>query len=123
MTNAESKTLRLAGLLVCLSVSSASAEDPRGRYMFGIGRLSCATWLSSPQNRLAGESWLLGFWSGLNTFNTQDSAVGSRTDGEGVIAEVRKVCDKSPSKSLNDAVESVYFSMAKGQYAPRGLSE
>jgi hypothetical protein len=110
------KRLAIGIVLACLSGALASAQDARGRYMFGIGRSSCATWQSSLRYRYEGEAWILGFWSGLNSFNTQDSAVGSQTDGEGVIAEVKKVCDKGPSTSLSDAVEVVYFSMAKGQY-------
>ena len=65
----------------------------------GIGRMSCAYWLSEPVNE--GEGWILGFWSGLNYANAR--TIGQHTDGEGIITEVRKVCATRPSMTLAGA--------------------
>jgi hypothetical protein len=81
-------------------------------YMFGIGLKSCAYWQSSPATVDEGRSWIVGHWSGLNTFNNQNHTVGSKTDGEGIIGEVKRVCDSRPSISLSNAVLSVYTAMA-----------
>jgi hypothetical protein len=41
--------------------------------------------------------------------------VGSRTDGDGIAAEVKKVCEGQPSMSLSEAVLKVYNAMAEGK--------
>ena len=48
----------------------------------GIGRMSYAHWLSTNDKRLQGESWLLGFWSGMNAADgapSSDVGHGKRT--------------------------------------------
>jgi hypothetical protein len=52
----------------------------------------------------------LGFWSGLNLANAR--TVGQHTDGEGIIAEVRKVCATRPSMTLVNATFAAYSEMA-----------
>jgi hypothetical protein len=80
----------------------------------GIGRMSCAHWLYSNIDKFdEGRAWLLGFWSGLNHLNeTNHHKVGHHTDSEGIIAEVRKVCETRPSMTLGVATVTVYFEMA-----------
>jgi hypothetical protein len=96
-------------------VSTAALSRPAERVALaqqvlitGIGRMSCAHWLSQSVNE--GEGWILGFWSGLNYANTR--TVGQRTDGEGIITEVRKACATRPSMTLVGATFTVYSEMA-----------
>jgi hypothetical protein len=73
--------------------------------------MSCSHWLSQSFNE--GEGWILGFWSGLNFANAR--TVGQHTDGEGIIAEVRKVCAARPSMALLNATFTSYSEMASAQ--------
>ena len=86
---------------------SALAQPPQA-LIAGIGRMSCAHWLSQSFNE--GEGWILGFWSGLNFANAR--TVGQHTDGEGIIAEVRKVCATQPSMTLVKATFTASSEMA-----------
>jgi hypothetical protein len=78
-------------------------------YLVGIGRLSCAHWLSTPETKRAGIDWILGYWSGANAWRHPGSnTVGSSTDGEGILAEVNKECAAHPSEALIWAANAVY---------------
>ena len=79
------KILTTARLVLWLMVEPALAQQV---LITGIGRMSCAHWLSQSVNE--GEGWILGYWSGLNFANAR--TVGQHTDGEGIITEVRKAC-------------------------------
>jgi hypothetical protein len=102
--------LTTALLILWLMVEPALAQQER-ILIAGIGRMSCTYWLSQSVNE--GEGWILGFWSGLNYANTR--AVGQHTDGERMIAEVRKVCATRPSMTLAGATVTVYSEMASTQ--------
>jgi hypothetical protein len=93
-------------LVLWLMVEPALAQQQQV-LITGIGRMSCAYWLSEPVNE--GEGWILGFWSGLNYANAR--TVGQHTDGEGIITEVRKGCATRPSMTLAGATFTVYSEM------------
>jgi hypothetical protein len=101
-------------LVLWLMVEPALAQQQQV-LITGIGRMSCAYWLSEPVNE--GEGWILGFWSGLNYANAR--TVGQHTDGEGIITEVRKVCASRPSMTLAGATFTVYSEMANSETANR----
>ena len=52
----------------------------------------------------------MGFWSGLNraTGINRMRVVGSTTDGDGIIEEVRKLCKEQPSLKISSATYEVY---------------
>ena len=78
--------------------------------MFGIGRMSYAHWLSTNDKRLQGESWLLGFWSGMNAADGAPSSdVGHGTDGLGILGEVTLICRAHPSERLGEATMEAYY--------------
>ena len=90
-----------------------SGQEPKGQALItGIGRMGCAHWLSS-QSLNEDEAWILGFWSGLN--HAKARTVGQHTDGEAIIAEVRKVCAARPSMPLADATFTAYSEMESTQ--------
>jgi hypothetical protein len=80
---------------------------------YGMGNQSCASWTDNPAATVAGDQWILGYWSALNLVNTTNKSVGSKTDGEGVLGEVRLYCQQHPSMLINAAVSDVYVRMAK----------
>jgi hypothetical protein len=45
----------------------------------------------------------MGAWSGMNFANEDEHEVGSFTDGFGILAEVKKVCQEQPSNSVASA--------------------
>jgi hypothetical protein len=103
----------LAASVLWLMVDAAlaqapSGQEPKGQALItGIGRMSCAHWLSQSFNE--GEAWILGFWSALN--HAKARMVGQHTNGEGIIAEVRKVCAGRPSMTLVGAAFTAYSEM------------
>jgi len=111
MTPVRRGTILSAALLALwLMVEPAWAQQQQA-LITGIGRMSCAYWLSQSFNE--GESWILGFWSGLNHAGAR--TIGRHTDGPGIIAEVRKVCATRPSMTLVGATFTAYFEMASTQ--------
>lgn len=93
--------------LFLLCAGRAVAAGPSGEsYYYGIGRLSCATW--TPTTGSSEQNWLFGFWSALNETNPINRAVGSRTDGAGIVEEVRKVCRDDPSLDVGYATARAY---------------
>src|SRR5262245_36344307 len=109
--------LILAASVLWLMVEAAlaqapSGQEPRGQALItGIGRMSCAHWLSQSFNE--GEAWILGFWSGLN--HAKARTVGQHTNGEAIIAGVRKVCAARPSMPLVGATFTAYSEMESTQ--------
>ena len=96
-------------LALWLMIGSALAQRPQ-TLIAGIGgQINCSQWLRS-ESIVEGDAWVLGFWSGLNYANVR--TVGQHTDGEGIIAEVRKVCAARPSMVLLNATFTVYSEMA-----------
>ena len=95
--------------------SDLHAEETSSVYIVGAGLDSCATWQSSPLNFNDGSAWIFGFWSGLNTLHAKNHLVGSLLDGEGIVAEVKKICGARPSMNLTDAVIEVYSRMARAK--------
>jgi hypothetical protein len=88
------------------------AAQPINVYFYGIGLRSCAFWQQNPRNASEGEAWIFGFWSATNA-NNNNHYVGSKTDGPGIIAEVRKTCALRPSATLGQAVADTYAAMER----------
>jgi hypothetical protein len=99
------------GLAAMLPLGVAHAQSD---YLAtGIGIQSCAFWLSDPRRENEGIAWLYGFWTGANMMNQRDRHLGSGTDSEGRVAEVKKLCSTKPSMSLVDAAANAYAGMAR----------
>ena len=105
--------VRTAVIAMSVMVSwPALAQNPmstESAYMYGIGRSSCGNWLSQPEHESEGETWILGYWSGLNVLNARSHLVGGHSDGQAIIGEVKKICLSEPSTVLNNAVARVYY--------------
>src|SRR5262245_39375779 len=111
MTPVRQGTILIVALLALWLMVEPALAQPQQALIVGIGRMSCAHWLSQSFNE--GEGWILGFWSGLNLANAR--TVGQHTDGEGMIAEVRKTCATLPSMTLVKATFTAYSEMASTQ--------
>jgi hypothetical protein len=107
-----STLMAVASLACCPGLALAQGVPT---YIIGIGLESCSYWQSSPATSDEGRAWIYGNWTGLNIHNTLNRMVGSRTDGDGIVAEVKKVCEGQPSMSLGEAVLKVYNAMAEGK--------
>lgn len=105
--------MRTAVIVMLMMVSwPALAQNPmstESAYLYGIGRSSCANWLSQPEHESEGETWILGYWSGLNVLNAPSHLVGGHSDGPAIIGEVKKICLSEPSTALSNAVARVYY--------------
>ena len=102
----------LAILLVALGIGAADAQTEM--YSLGIGRLTCAYWLSTPEREAEGKSWALGFWTAYNAVNDVDHTVGVKAKTEDIFGEVKKICVSEPSLGLVDAVVRVYIRFFQG---------
>ena len=107
--------LLLAALLFgAQSQLGQPTENGRPIWVIG-GTQSCASWLSTPANEEEGRWWLVGFWSGRNMQNGDNGRVGSSTDSEGIIGEVKRICAGEPSLQLITAAGRVYVEMERDQ--------
>lgn len=106
-----------AMLLLLWTVTSPvqAQSDVRPFFLVGIGRSSCATWLSSRDTLDQGKVWILGFWSGMNMWYPDRGDIGGSTDAEGIFGEVRKRCTDQPSMPLFQAVTLAFTAMARGR--------
>lgn len=95
--------------VVCVVTMGEVPGQAPDFYALGQGRLSCANWLSRPEYERDGQSWILGYWSAINLANPANHAVGSRSDGDGIVAEVKRICLAEPSANLYQAVDRVYL--------------
>ena len=99
-------------ILAALFLAQVAAATPPTVTGFGMGGYSCAR-AFEPHNFAITQSWVLGFWSGVN--NTRGLQVGRNTDAAGVVGEVRRVCEDQPATLLYVAVDQAYANLhAKG---------
>ena len=97
--------------MIALALMLAQAAKPVPTVGgFGMGGYSCAK-AFSPENLANTQSWIFGFWSGVN--NTRGLQVGSRTDAAGVLDEVRRVCEVHPAVMLYVATDQAYANLHK----------
>jgi hypothetical protein len=94
----------LAALIFVAGISPSEAKY----WAVGQGRSSCASWLSHPEFERDGDQWIVGYWTAMNKYNKQNSEVGSRSDPEGILGEIKKICLAEPSSVLDDVVGRVY---------------
>ena len=85
-------------------------DKPKQVVVFGVGHYSCErAW--ETEFKFSAFSWVMGYFSGRNVGD--QTKVGGTTDGDGVVAEVRKVCDAKPSLTLATATERVFVSLSR----------
>lgn len=95
--------------MMLLSLTLAAVQlPPPPVMMIGIGGQSCARSLT-PSTTYEGFAWVMGYFSGLN--QAAKAGVGSSTDGEGIMGEIKIICDGEPSLSLIAAAFRVYERM------------
>jgi hypothetical protein len=79
---------------------------------FGIGRLSCASWLNNPAEYADGAGWILGYWTGLNVYNPDSHTVGRLTNGTNILTEVELLCRRRPAVTIIEVEAEVYERVA-----------
>ena len=97
-------------MVLALATATARAESPPQVLSFGIGRLSCASWLNSPAADTDMNGWILGYWTAMNMY-LPSHLVGSDTDGIGIVAEIRAKCRQSPSQIVYRVINEFYGQM------------
>jgi len=96
--------INLVTLAILVGVATQGAPEPTEVMTAGFGaQSSCASWKRDDSQ---GSIWILGYWSGRNV--EAQKAVGSTTDADGILDEVRLICKGQPSLPLLDAVAKVY---------------
>ena len=106
-----------AGLILLAAMLSATHAPPKTpeavTLSYGVGRDTCAHWLASPSQERDGVSWLLGYSTALNFINPNSHLVDAKTEGDGIVGDVRTVCRAQPSIPLQAAVGAVYGRMLR----------
>ena len=105
--------LSVAVLMALLPAICLAADPPELRvHIIGTGGFSCGAWVSKRINDNFAQAWILGYWSGLNTgvtaFTETATSVGSSTDADGIIEEVRLLCRREPSLAIYTATANAY---------------
>jgi hypothetical protein len=91
-----------------------SDHKPRTRtigppfFALGIGRLSCAHWLSTRETENEGYAWIVGFWSAYNNVVPTNRTVGQNAGAEAIFAQIKKLCSEQPSLPMSEATARVY---------------
>lgn len=97
----------LAVALVCAApVSPALAGDVM---VLGIGRSSCAAWTPIRENEAL--AYIYGYWSAINEARNEagiNGTIGSETDTQGIVGEVRLRCQQNPSMPFRTAILDTY---------------
>lgn len=95
----------MIGLLLLLTQATDQSVFPTSFSLIGMGTESCATAFkenAEPYTR----QWIAGFVSGAN--GRDGGHVGTGTDLNGVVGEVKLLCSREPSKLLAWAALTAY---------------
>jgi len=107
----------VVAVMLCANVSAQSLGE-RTIKSFGVGRMSCGSWLSARRwspgdsnlllsDKGEAEQWVLGYVSGVNSYGmtqlAQSKNVTEGTDGPGMLAWIDQYCHQTPLDSVFDA--------------------
>jgi hypothetical protein len=84
--------------------------------IYGMGNLSCGTWLHEGGNplslsRIGMLSWVLGFTSAAGYYTVRGDL--RDTDGQAIEAWVDKYCRENPLNKIKDAAASLVDELSK----------
>lgn len=91
---------------------TAVAQDNNQYLAFGVAKESCATWLASRSSEFVGTDWIMGFWTGANFISAatnKGGETGDSTDGNGIVAEIKKLCAARPSDTIVNTAITVFL--------------
>jgi hypothetical protein len=95
-------------LALLLTASLPAASQHREMSVLGSGSNSCASWITGD---VAGDyqavGWILGYWSGANSFSETPSN-GFSVDVVGIVERVRMECQQRPDWALLHVANLVY---------------
>jgi hypothetical protein len=105
----------LGAICFITGLCAANADDAKTPIVTvtGIGRLSCAHWLSNPEIEAQGNDWILGYWTASNEDGPINHMVGHNSDVDAILGEIKKICAQEPSTRLLEAVGRVYLQFQK----------
>ena len=55
----------------------------------------------------------MGYWSGVNAMHQSNHEVGTTTDAQGIVGEVKLICQSQPSTSLAGSAILAYAKLDK----------
>jgi hypothetical protein len=90
-------------------------NKPESVWLMGAGETSCAEWLKSSGDYFpeSAQSWIAGYWTGMNTLDAANRNVGKATGPETIITDVHKRCTDHPSETLYVAASEIYVGYLK----------
>lgn len=95
-----------------LAQTSEEVVDPRPSptFVLGAGSLRCEPFFRANEREI--ETYIFGYWSGLNMRNSENHLVGSIAGGGAIVAAVRAACEQEPDNLVTGAINGVYADMA-----------
>ena len=91
--------------MMLMFLLAASIAQPKLIPTFGYGSVKCEDAFKQ-EAATQSESWILGFWTGLNI---QSSAgVGAGKSNEDVLSSVKANCTRQPAATLLQATQLAY---------------
>jgi hypothetical protein len=110
--------MAMAATMLCVLPNTGLAQmseeevDPRPSptFVLGAGSLRCDSFFHA--NRREIESYIFGYWSGLNMRNSENHLVGSTAGDGAIVAAVRAACEQEPDRLVTGAINGVYTDMA-----------
>ena len=94
--------------MMLMFLLAASTAQPKLIPAFGFGNVKCEEAFTQEAGTQS-ESWILGFWTGLNIQSA--AGVGAGKSNEAVLDSVKAACTKQPSTTLLKATQLAYREM------------
>jgi hypothetical protein len=95
-------------LLFLLTSSLPTIAQHREISALGSGTNSCAAWLTgNAADDYQAVGWILGYWTGANSFSTTPSN-GVTVDVTGIVERIRLECQRRPDWALLHVAKLVY---------------
>lgn len=102
--------MKLLSAFALLSAATASQAQSNDVMYIGEHFTSCAE-IDDPRRNASMTSWLMGYWSGLNSGLV--AKVGHTATVDAIVAEVEKTCRAQPTLRLHKATEDVYLRLRR----------
>jgi len=94
--------------MMLMVLLAASVSQPKLVPAFGFASVKCEEAFRQ-EAAAQSESWILGFWTGLNLQSAASVGKGKSTDV--VLDSVKAACAKQPSGTLLNATQLAYRTM------------
>jgi len=97
-----------------LNATACLSYDAKGFVSFGVGNKSCDQYISDaqePEREFVYETWLSGYLTAFNAYNSGVSNILTDMDFDGAVAWIRGYCQEHPTVIVHMAAVKLILSM------------